>query len=198
MIAGIGQVVSLRLVLAAALLAPIGDLDRTVQSEVQEFRSPGLDPVMKGITDLGKPQHVLAVLLGIACFGGPGGPILARQALLVLLPVNGVVEISKRAVGRTRPDGDSKRSNSSFPSSHAANAAALAFVFGSRWRRAAPLLWALAAAVGCSRIYLNRHFLSDVLVAAAIGVGVAWLVVGWWQRRNPGQAHDEGEGMRKG
>jgi len=164
------------LVLAASLFAPAESLDWAVQRRVQAERSPALDRVMEALTDGAKPPVVFGGLLLIAAFGGPAGPAIARHAIYALLPANLVVEVTKRAVDRQRPEGTHKRSNASFPSSHAANAAALAWVLGWHWRRAAPFLGALALAVAGSRIYLNRHFLSDVLVGVIIGVACGWLV----------------------
>ena len=77
---------------------------------------------------------------------------------------------------RPRPDGERKRSNSSFPSSHAANAVALAWMLARRWPRLAIPFGVAAALVIFSRIYLNRHFPSDLLVGAGIGLGFAWLL----------------------
>jgi membrane-associated phospholipid phosphatase len=70
----------------------------------------------------------------------------------------------------------------SFPSGH--TGAAFAF-FGvplfANWRRD---LWALlaAAAIAWSRIYLNVHHLSDVMVGALVGLVTAFLV---WERLEP-------------
>ena len=90
-------------------------------------------------------------------------------------------------MNRTRPDGEQKRSNASFPSSHAANAATLAAVLARRWRRLTVPAWVAAAVIGFSRIYLNRHFLSDVLFAGALGVLGAWaaarLLASWTARK---------------
>ena len=164
-----------KLLLAVALLLPLGSVDAGLLRAIQESRAPWLDPVMRGATSAGKPANVLGALLAIALFDAAQGPATARLALVALVPTNLVVEGLKRAVGRTRPDGDQKRSNSSFPSSHAANAAALAWVFSRRWRRWAPAFWALALLVAASRMYLNRHYPSDVLVGLAIGMACAWL-----------------------
>jgi len=170
-----------------SLLQPVTDLDRTFQGAVQAARRPSLETLMRGSTDLAKPVVVFGLLLGVAAFSGLLGPETARAALIALLPTNIVVETLKRTVNRTRPDGGHNPANASFPSSHAANGAALATVLGSRWRRIRPLFWLLAGLVAFSRIYLNRHFLSDVLVAVAIGVVFGWLAtrkVSWAPSRS--------------
>ena len=171
------------LLLVLALLGPIERLDETVQLEVQRSRQPVLERPMKALSGLGRSDLVLGTLLAIALLDGAAGVETARLAIVTLVPVNLIVEGLKRATGRTRPDGERKRSNSSFPSSHSANAVALAALFARRWRRLAPAFWIGAAGVACSRLYLNRHFLSDVVVGAAIGFACAWAVTQWRGRR---------------
>ncbi len=169
----------LRLGVAIALIGPIEALDWKVQHAVQQLTPSPLDRPMHAISEAGKPALVMGVLLGLAVFGGAAGVETARQAVLALIPANLAVEGLKRAVHRTRPDGDTNPTNASFPSSHAANAFALAWVFSRRWRRGAPFFFLAAIVVGFSRMYLNRHFLSDVLCAAVIGVVSAWVAERW-------------------
>jgi hypothetical protein len=86
-----------------------------------------------------------------------------------------IVQGMKQATQRDRPSGEC----CSFPSGHAASAFAAAAVlerhFGYR------LSWpALVGAtyVGTSRLVDNRHFLSDVIMGAAVGEAVGWTIVG--------------------
>jgi undecaprenyl-diphosphatase len=116
---------------------------------------------------------VLGALLGIAVIDATEGVALARVALIAAGVVNLVVEGIKRGTERVRPDGDRNPANSSFPSSHAANAFALAALLARRWRRGAAAFWIGAAVIAVSRVYLNRHFASDVLVGAVLGGGLA-------------------------
>lgn len=171
------------LLLWVAFLGPVQALDDSVQAAVQRMRTPGLEGPMRALTDAGRPVVVFGGLLLVAAFDAAAGPSTARLALAALIPTNLVVEGLKRGIGRTRPDGDAKRSNSSFPSSHAANAFALAFVLARRYRRAAAGFLALAAAVAFSRMYLNRHYVSDVVAGALIGTACAWAVARWLAAR---------------
>ena len=157
------------LVLALALLAPIESLDIVIQQAVQAHRTGWLERPMRAATDIGKPGVVAGALLGIAVLDVAEGVPLARVALVSAAVVNSVVEGIKWSTNRTRPDGDHKRSNSSFPSSHAANACALAVLFARRWPRCGALFYAGAAMAAFSRVYLNRHFASDVIVGALLG-----------------------------
>jgi membrane-associated phospholipid phosphatase len=140
---------------------------------------------MHAASDLGKHEIVLAGLLAIALLDPVAGRATVLRVLAVLVPTNLVVEGLKRTVGRIRPDGDRNPANASFPSSHAANAFALAAVLGRRWRRPRPLFWLLAATVAWSRVYLNRHYLSDIVAAALIGWLVAWAVERWVFKSSP-------------
>jgi undecaprenyl-diphosphatase len=163
--------------LVLSMLDPIVALDTQVQRWVQARRTPALEGVMETATDLGRRDLVTGALLGIAVFTGPAGPATARCALAALVASNLVVEGLKRAVNRTRPDGDRKRSNSSFPSGHAASATAAAVVLSARWRRGSWAFVICAGLVSASRIYLNRHFLSDVLFSVVVGVGFGALAL---------------------
>ena len=73
----------------------------------------------------------------------------------------------KFGVGRTRPDGTSH----SFPSGHTSSSFATATVlqryFG--WKVGVPA-YALASYVGASRMQANRHYASDVIFGAALGI----------------------------
>ena len=87
----------------------------------------------------------------------------------------GLVQATKHAVRRDRPTGEC----CAFPSGHAASAFAAASVlerhFG--YRGSLPAL-AGAFYVGASRLVDQRHFLSDVMFGASIGMASGWTVVG--------------------
>ena len=104
----------------------------------------------------------------------------------------GLVLGAKHVVGRPRPyvnlpleartkrnrPPDPAEAHLSFPSGHAGVSAALATSWSlsyPRWYVIAPgAVWATGVAL--SRVYLGVHYPSDVLMGAALGVGVALLV----------------------
>lgn len=173
--------------LVLVLTMPGFDLDAGMVRDLQSHRTPAADRVMTFATRAGSPVVVLGGVLLIALTAPPAGVITARAAIVSLLGTNLIVEVLKSAVNRPRPDGSRSRVNSSFPSSHAANAYAIATVLADRWARAAPAFWIAAAWVSFSRVYLNRHYPSDVIAGMLIGWGVSrwvlsrrrWLAHGW-------------------
>jgi PAP2 superfamily protein len=89
------------------------------------------------------------------------------QAMLV---TGAYTSALKLAVHRGRPDGSNKLS---FPSGHTSNAFAFATVADHYYgRRVGIAAYALAGAIGISRMEQNKHHASDVAAGAALG----WIV----------------------
>jgi membrane-associated phospholipid phosphatase len=87
------------------------------------------------------------------------------QAMIV---TGAYTSILKYSVQRTRPDG----SNSlSFPSGHTSSAFSLAAVANRHygWKVGVPA-YVLASGIGLSRIEKDKHYLSDVLAGATLGI----------------------------
>ncbi len=166
--------------LAFVLAWPLQPLDDAARGWVLAHRQAGLDAPMRQISKGARP--FLIVLAGVGLVSGVAGRAAVLEAVAALVPVNLIVEGLKWTVGRPRPDGDTRRKNSAFPSSHAANAVAVAWVVARRWPRSAIPCGLLAALVAFSRMYLDRHWFSDVAGAALIGVGGA-LAGGWMVQR---------------
>jgi membrane-associated phospholipid phosphatase len=99
-----------------------------------------------------------------------GSPRLARvgaELVRAQIVAQGVTQTIKFGAPRTRPDGTAF----SFPSGHTASSFATATVlqreFG--WKAGIPA-YVGAAWVGASRIQAERHYLSDVIAGATVGI----------------------------
>ena len=174
-----------RIALLAGLLAwPLQVADDAVRDWMRENQYPGTRKLMEVVSS--RSRVVLFVGAGLGLVSGVSGRYCLLETALALVPVNLAVEGLKWGVNRERPDGDRNRKNSSFPSSHAANAFTVALVVGRRYRAAAiPLLFA-ASLVAFSRMYLDRHWASDVVGSILLAWGGAWLAgraMAWWGSR---------------
>ena len=161
------------LVLVGLLAWPLQSLDDTMRAWVLTHQHPGTRQAMEVVSSKSRVLLIGGAVVGL--FAGPAGRAFVAELAVALVPANLAVEGLKWSVWRTRPDGDRHRRNSSFPSSHAANAFTMAAVLTRCWPRSALPAWLLAALVAFSRLYLNRHWLSDVLGSALLALACAWL-----------------------
>lgn len=74
---------------------------------------------------------------------------------------------------------------SSMLSSHASNSMVVACVFYFYFARKFPILFLLPICVGWSRLYLGRHYVSDILVGGLLGFLVTYLVFKLLQKYFP-------------
>ena len=72
----------------------------------------------------------------------------------------------------------------SFPSGHASTSFAAAAMLTWFVPRGAPILFALAALVAASRVYVGVHYPLDVIVGAVLGLGVT-SVLRWLEANRP-------------
>jgi hypothetical protein len=83
---------------------------------------------------------------------------------------------------------DNPPTSSSFPSGHAASAAAFATAVAMESPRLGLVVAPVAAGVAYSRVHIGVHWTSDVLVGAALGTGVALATRRWWPVREADEA----------
>ena len=153
--------------------------DRSVLAAMQEWRQPSLDGLMTTVTWLGSIVILLPVSLLLAwSFWRDNNP---AAAMLLPLSVSGawlIAHGAKLLAARPRPDLYPSLigmpADMSFPSAHAMQftAFALALVLAPGLRRAPTVIVAgilLSALVALSRLYLQVHFPSDVLVGVVAG-----------------------------
>jgi membrane-associated phospholipid phosphatase len=98
----------------------------------------------------------------------PGMAEFGRDLVRAQVLTQTVTHLMKQTVKRTRPDASNR---SSFPSGHTSGAFATATVFQKHfgWKGGLPA-YAVAGYIAASRISENKHYLSDVIFGAAIGL----------------------------
>ena len=99
---------------------------------------------------------------------------LLNMAILYALSngVNGVVvEVGKYAVGRERPDNSN---HFSFPSGHTSTAFVAAEFLHQEYKNQSVWIsvggYSMATLIGVARIYNNKHWVSDVVTGAGVGI----------------------------
>jgi hypothetical protein len=153
-------------------------IDQRLFNQIHDrWQRDWLDKPMELLTDAGEAPVGIALCAGIGLFGGEKAQQSAKLALTADLSSALITYGLKNAVNRPRPEGPTERSNSSFPSGHATGAFALATVFAHQYPRIAIPCYTAATGVALSRVYLGRHYPSDVLAGAAIGFATAKLVL---------------------
>lgn len=173
---------ALFVVLSAAIL-----VDHSVTAWAAQCKAPLLDFLVSTINPIGSGVTLLITCVALALVSRAlDRPRLHDASVLAALAFMsaGLVEFTlKILVGRPRPDmglasagimGPSWAPGiDSFPSGHATSVFAVATVFASYYPRLRWPLYLLAAAIAVGRVYLERHYLSDIVAGAALGIAFA-------------------------
>ncbi len=115
-----------------------------------------------------------AVMMGMKAFGvenrSDWGRMIASDALSAII-MSSVVQSMKHTTQVMRPDGSD---NHSFPSGHTATAFMTATMLTKEYGHISPWIgigaYTFATSTGLMRIANNKHWLSDVLTGAGIGI----------------------------
>lgn len=176
--------------------------DSQVHDMMHTFQAPLVHTTMEWITLGGRWWLLLMVGSAMAGAGwlaasrGAVAGVTLRHAglsaLLGILSANVCTRVAKRLIGRARPflldQGITHWGPSltigfdSLPSGHATTAVAFATVLWGAYPRLRPWVVLYATVVCLSRLYLDVHFLTDVLAGALVGVIVTRWVVARWDR----------------
>lgn len=168
-------------VVLATTPAAIVSLDDAWNLEMVEWRSPVLIgwALVMNVLGGGWVATILTPLIVTALawiMRGWRGAVFTIAAFAVSA---GIVQLVKKALGRSRPQDLLIASDfGSFPSGHTSNAATLAvvlwFLFPTLWMAVGGAVWTVA--MGFSRTVLSVHWFSDTVGGALIGAGAAFLV----------------------
>lgn len=169
------------------VLVAVAARDERVAERVGRVDHAGADRVMR-LLSAGADHSKLWLVVAVGA-AGSGQPALRRGAVSGLVSAAAaslvVNQGVKRAFPRKRPEMGSylprRRArhvptSGSFPSGHAASAAAFATGMGLAEPRVTVVLVPLAAAVAWSRVHTGVHFASDVAVGSVIGAAIACAV----------------------
>jgi membrane-associated phospholipid phosphatase len=194
-----------RLLWAGAGAALVGALllDRSIEGQIPEGGGHRFEWASDRLNYGGRPQ-IAAVALAATWAGGKlaGSNETARAAehIGIALLASGVANGAlKFGVGRERPSFtddphrfapfNAKDRWQSFPSGHAVVAFSLAASISEEARRpwVTAATYGTAALVGWSRVYEDRHWTSDVVAGALVGIATSRYTLHRLHRAKPGE-----------
>jgi membrane-associated phospholipid phosphatase len=169
--------------LIAAKVAGVAVGDKTIRNELRDRRHDTIYDVANGVTQLGNAPVLFGLNVGFVLTGElirqSNGDSLILDAALAATEAQilaaAITEGISYATARTGPNSANdpfkfKLGQSSFPSAHTSQAFAVATVLNDRFDQpVGAIAYTLAAAVGLSRIVIDKHWASDVVAGAALG-----------------------------
>ena len=165
--------------------------DLAVRRKVQRRRKPVTDGVAFALTMPGYPiVYMPAAMLAareLRTRGAAGGVPVIASAIVAFAAHHAV----KHFLVRVRPPSNAKRRNhrEAYPSGHTTPVTAIALTAAHVLHReglaaralTVPLALAVPVIVGATRVYLDRHWLTDVVGAWTLGAAVAAASAGWYE-----------------
>ena len=177
------------IVVAAVAIVAAFCFDDIVSDFIAQHQVKTLRKVMETVSKVGDwPLHFAAGIigLGIACWRGSKKWMRIFLSMVIAMALAGLTgQIIKRAFPRARPSvhtearwGGPRFSSKyhAFPSGHVVASTAFFGVLILARRRVGLACLPIPIVIGVSRMYVEAHYLSDVVCAGALGMLGAWIV----------------------
>ncbi len=185
----------------------IAAADRDIMQRIAAADSVVLDQVMPRLSRLADYSVLwIAVAAGLAVTRGKRGRRAALRGVASIAIASTAANVVAKGLARrdrpTEPQPPPRQlarvpKSTSFPSGHAASAAAFAAGVAVEIPALALPAGVLAAAVGASRVVTGVHYPSDVVAGFTLGAAAGRLTLSWWPRPpEPGPAHAQHRGNR--
>ncbi len=171
------------LILFLNLCCACGALGANIDHQIADYirdnyNSKSLNFAMQGVTTFGDAEFLASFCVGLTLFSDEEGEEVGRLASISLAGCGAVDVAIKMITNRKRPNNaDCPRYRSSFPSGHTAGAFALAYVIGHEYEHLKIPAYIIAAGVAISRMFLQKHYLSDVVLGAGVGVASGMITI---------------------
>jgi len=153
----------------------IENTDHRVNKAINQNQIPALTQFFDSLTALGSAYFSLILIGVLFSFS----EVLIAKQLAIGLLANGVIIFTlKYASRRERPANHIENlfARASFPSGHSGNAFMVAAILSSHLSRSIGF-FILASIVALSRVYLEDHYLSDIVVGSSIGVIIGQILI---------------------
>jgi len=177
---------------AMALVGGMFAADRPIYDLVQRNSTSSGRDVASTFSDWGSPGALFGLNAGVIAIGvtreSYGASSKLKDAGLVSLEAEGFAVVATSALklvtGRARPESNEGTTHfhpfsgldTSFASTHASASFAVATVFAERYEGVGWVAYPLAVLISGSRVYLDKHFSSDVVAGAFIGYGLGHFI----------------------
>lgn len=160
------------------------------------------DPAVKAIgtaSEVGDQPPLYAISAGVLTAGVLTGDRRAAKAGLCMLAAHFLTirfkDAIKHLIDRSRPDLIAKQGTyemrpghraakdyTSFPSGHTASAVAVALAWGREYPKQRGAAMGLASVIAAAQVVRSKHFVSDLIAGAAVGIVAEYLAARWLRK----------------
>ena len=161
-------IICLILVTTSAYSNSVEDFDHDLFSYIHsDMQNKALDKTTPAIQRMGEPQVYFALCALLCAFGNDREFETGKLAIVGFAETGAIIYALKETIRRPRPLNESEKT--SFPSGHSGFAFTLATIISHDYPKLRIPLYLTALGTAFSRIYLGKHYPSDVFAGAFIG-----------------------------